>query len=64
MKKIKKIPVIRINIEDLLLKQSSQIVDIVIGNNCNNPCYQYDLKLTKLWSKCCNKVKSDYQNII
>ncbi len=56
------VPVIRAKIDDLMLKQSSKIVEIGTGNSCNNPCYQYNLELTKVCPKCGGKVESDYEN--
>ena len=56
------VPVIRAKIDDLMLKQSSKIVEIGTGNSCNNPCYQYNLELTKTCPKCGGKVEVNYEN--
>ena len=53
---------LKAKIDELSLKQSSKIVEIGTGNSCNNPCYQYNLELTKVCPKCGGKVESDYEN--
>ena len=56
------VPKLKAKIDELSLKQSSKIVEIGTGNSCNNPCYQYNLELTKVCPKCGGKVESDYEN--